>query len=133
MGNTDYCSARAFAIKPSRPPCAGATVKALGLDGAARPSKRGSHALECKSVGPFPEPATSRIPCGFAGYLDVQADELFTRGGSTNLATGVHSAGGGAQRWGAPVLTKWPMKIDARLKTWEAPDEQTVDAVQTRV
>jgi hypothetical protein len=34
---------------------------------------------------------------------------------------------------GAPVLTKWPMKIDARLKTWEAPDEQTVDAVQTRV
>jgi hypothetical protein len=34
---------------------------------------------------------------------------------------------------GAPVLTKWPMKIDARLKTCEAPDEQTVDAVQTRV
>jgi hypothetical protein len=58
---------------------------------------------------------------------------LFTRGGSMNLATGVHSAGGGAQRWGTPVLTKWPMKIDARLKTWEAPDEQTVDAVQTRV
>jgi hypothetical protein len=24
------------------------------------------------------------------------------------------------------------MKVDARLKTWEAPDEQTVDAVQAR-
>jgi hypothetical protein len=44
------------------------------------------------------------------------------------LGHNVHSAGGGGQRWGTPVLTGWPMKVDARLKTWEAPDEQTVDA-----
>jgi hypothetical protein len=41
-----YCSARAFAVNPSRP--SGATLRALGVDCSARPSKEGLHAMNAE-------------------------------------------------------------------------------------
>jgi hypothetical protein len=59
-GNADYCLARAFAVKPSRRQERRDPRGALGLDGSARPSRGGLHALECKDAA-FAEHRTPRL------------------------------------------------------------------------
>jgi hypothetical protein len=74
------------------------------------------------------EPATSPNTPPVFGAMFKQSNSHTHEGVIDEFKHSVHSAGGGGQRWGTPVLTGWPTKVDARLKTWEAPDEQTVDA-----
>jgi hypothetical protein len=100
--------------------------KRWGLDGSARPEHRSLRASNAK-MRPSRSQPRRQIPPVF-GAMFKQSNSHTHEGVIDEFKHSVHSAGGGGQRWGTPVLTGWPMKVDARLKTWEAPDEQTVDA-----